>query len=119
MVFGQTQCLSDAVGGLEPNPVDISRQPIRVTFHHFQRLIAVLFINLDCQVGAYTMAVQEEHNFLDLLLLFPSLGDQARAFWSDVRHFSQSFRLMLDHLQGLLAKFIYDALSESGTNAFD
>ena len=119
-VFGRKpQRLGDPVCGFETDAIDISCQAIGIGLHNVQGFIAILFINLDRQVGAHPMTVQEKHDLLDLLLLFPGGGDQPGPFGTDIRHFTQAPGLCFDHFQGLLAKMLHDALRQARANPTD
>ena len=119
MVRRQAEGLGDAVGGFEAHAVNIPRQAVGVAAHHAEGLVAVLLVDLDRQVGADAVAVQEEHDLFDLLLLIPGKGDQAGALGADIRHFAQALGLAFDHFEGLSAEMGHDALGQARADAPD
>lgn len=79
MIRGQPQGLRDAIGGLEVNPVNVPLQLIGILLDGFQGFVAVGLVDLDRQVGADPVTMQEDHDLLDLLLLLPGFGDATSA----------------------------------------
>ncbi len=63
------------------------------------------------------MAVQEEHDLLDLLLLVPGAGDHGDALGADIRHLPQALGVVLDDVQGAYAKAGDDALRQARADA--
>ncbi len=117
VIGSQPQRLGDAVSGFETHPEDIPRQAVRIGLHHMHGLVAVLLVDLDRQVGADPIRVQEEHDLFDLALLLPGLGDHAHPLGTDVRDLLQALRLVFDHLQGGCAEVSDDALGKPRPNA--
>ena len=119
-VFGQqTEGLGDAVGCFESHTIDIAFELVGIFLDGFERGVAVGFVNLDRQVGADPVAVQEDHDFLDLLLLLPGGGDLPGSVQANAGHFAQAFRRVLDDLKGFFFKVPHNALGHLGTDAFD
>src|SRR5262245_16587364 len=72
---------SDCVGGLEPDAPYVTRQPVRIFGHHLHRIRTVGLENADCPRGPDPMAVQEDHDLANDLLLSPGSGDTAGSYW--------------------------------------
>src|ERR1039457_1499166 len=76
--------LRDLVSGREADPVDVLRQHVRIALHLLDCLLAVGLEDSHRPTGAHAVAVQEQHDFADLLCLlprmrypFPALGTDA------------------------------------------
>src|SRR5262245_10018902 len=67
----------DRVGGLEANAADATREPIWVFRHGLHGVRAVGLVNAHRSRRADAIAVKEEHDFADDLLLGPGGGDTA------------------------------------------
>ena len=74
-IVGDAQLAGDLVGRDEADAVDLACQPVGVGLHDLDGVVAVRLVDLDCQPGRDVVALQEEHHFLDLLLLRPGPGD--------------------------------------------
>src|SRR5438552_7836771 len=75
--------LRDLVGGREADAVDVFRQQVGIAPHGLNRLLAIGLEDSHRTAGADSMAVQEQHDFPDLLCLLPSLCDPLPALGAD------------------------------------
>ena len=62
------------------------------------------------------MRVEEDHDLLDLLLLFPGCDDLTCPILPNTGDFFQSMRLVLDDLKCRFPKAFHDTLRQLGTN---
>ncbi len=118
VILRQAERLGDPVSSLEADPEDIPRQAVWISPYHLQRLGAVVFVDFHCQSGSNAMTVQEQHDILDLLLLFPGGLDAGQAFASDIEYLQQFFWARLDHLQRAAAEGIYNPFRQSRPDPF-
>ena len=65
----------DRVGGLEANAADVTREPIRVIGHDPDRIRAIGLVDPHGAGCADAVAVQEDHDLADDLLLGPGRAD--------------------------------------------
>ena len=96
----------DGVGGLEADAADIARQAIRVLGHDLDGVGAIGLENPHRPRRADAMAVQEDHDLADDLLLSPAFGDALGANRANPGHLAQAVRLGLDDVEYLLAERI-------------
>ena len=75
----------DRVGGLEADAADVARQPIGVLGHDLDGVGAVGLEDPHRPGGADAVAVQEDHDLPDDLLLGPGVGDALGANRADAR----------------------------------
>src|SRR6266487_873528 len=94
----------DGVGGLEPDATDVARQAIGVLRHHLHGIAAVGLVDAHRPRRADTMAVQEDHDLADCLLLGPGGRDAAGSHRADAVHLPQAIRLRLDDVKHLVAE---------------
>ena len=106
----QAKRLSDAVSGFEAYAINVTFQLVGVLLHGFQGCFAIGFVDFDSQICANSMTVQEKHDLLNLLLLFPGGDNLAGAILSNARNFQQAFRLVFDNIEGCFPKMIYNSL---------
>ena len=69
----------DGVGGLEPDPPHVGGQPVRLVADDGDRRVAVFLVDPHRQRGGHPDALEEDHHFLDRLLLGPGGGDHRGA----------------------------------------
>ena len=67
----------------------------------------------------YVMALQEEHDVLDLLLLLPALFDPVHANTSDAGHIKQAVRIIFDDVQCISSKLPDDPPCEGRADPLD
>ena len=94
----------DRVGGLEADAADVARQPIGVLRHDLHGVGAVGLEDAHRPRRADAMAVQEDHDLADDLLLGPGVGDALGAHRADAGHLAQALGLGLDDVEHLLAE---------------
>src|SRR6266404_1641807 len=68
----------DLVGGAEADAADVASQAIGVLRDELDRLGAIGFVDAHRARGANTVAVQEQHDLADDLLLGPTTDDPLR-----------------------------------------
>ena len=110
MVSRQSKCLGNAICGFETHAVDIAFELVWILLNNLQSRITIGLVNLDRQIGAHAVTMQEHHDLLDLLLLLPSRDDLLRAVRANARHFEQTFRCGFDHIEGFFLKTSDDTL---------
>ena len=79
-----------------------------------QRFVVIGFVDLDHQVGADTMTVQEDHDLLDLFLLMPGFGDMVRAIHADAGDFQELLETCLTYIEGILLENTNDPFCQFG-----
>jgi hypothetical protein len=104
----------DGVGGLKPDATDITRQAIGILRHDLHGIAAVGLVNANRARRADTMAVQEDHDLADRLLLDPGGRDAAGSYRTDAVHLSQAIRLRLDDIEYLVAEGAQELLGVDG-----
>ena len=109
----------DLVRRLEAHSPDVLRQPIGGVLDDGDGFIAVLLEDFHREARAHVVALQEEHDFLDLFLLFPGGGDACGAFLADARHFAQAIDVSLDDVERLQAEVVHDPPGVDGADAAD
>jgi len=117
IVGRQAQRLGNLVGRLEADAVDVLHQLIGCGLDDRQRLIAILLVDLDRQMGGDAVAVEEDHHILDGPLLFPGLDDVVDALAADAQHFAQPLRVLVDDIQRFRAETVDDALGHDLAHA--
>ena len=68
--------------------------------------------------GTDLMPLQKEHDIFDLFLILPAFFDPFYPDLANPLHFDQQFRLLLDHVKGILPELLYDPLCEFRAYAF-
>ena len=109
----------DRVGGLEPDAADVPRQPIGVLRHDLDGVRAVGLEDANRPRGSDAMAVQEDHDLADDLLLGPGVGDPFGANGADAGHLAQPFGLGLDDVEDLLPERLDHLLGVDRPDAAD
>jgi hypothetical protein len=92
---------------------------IRVLGHDLDGIRAVSLENAHRACRADAMAVQEDHDLPDNLLLGPSAGDALGAHRADAGHLAQTVRLGLDHIEHFVAKRLDHFLGVDRADATD
>ena len=94
----------DLIGGSEADAADVAGQPVRVLRDQLNRIGAVGLVDADRARGADAIAVQEQHDLADHLLLGPAPDDPLGALRADAGHLAQAARLLLDDFEHALAE---------------
>src|SRR5262245_18598000 len=94
----------NGVSGLEADAADVTRQPIWVLGHHLDGIRAVGLEDADRPRRADAMAVQEDHDLPNRLLLGPGGTDPAGANRADAVDLSETRGFGLDDLEDVLAE---------------
>src|SRR5262249_38666729 len=68
---------------------------------------------------AHTVAMQEDHDLADHLLLGPGGDDATGPYWTDAIHFPEAVRLCLDDVKYLVAEGVQQLLGIGRANAAD
>ena len=77
----------DGIGRLEANAADIARQPVGVLGHDLDGIGAIGLVDPHRPRRADAVAVQEDHDLADDLLLGPGVGDALGAHRADAVDF--------------------------------
>jgi hypothetical protein len=75
--------LRDLVGGREADPVDVLRQRVGIAPHLLDCLLAISLEDSHRAAGADAVAMQEQHDFTNLLCLLPCVRDPLSALGTD------------------------------------
>src|SRR6266704_225115 len=92
----------DSVGRLETDAADIAGQPIGILRHDLHGVGAVGLIDAHRARRANAVAVQEDHDLTDDLLLGPGRNNAARPHRANAIHLPQAVVLRLDDVEHLL-----------------
>ena len=107
------------VGRGEADAADVLRKAVGIGAHHLDRALAVRFVDPRRAQGAEAVRVQIEHDLAHGLLLAPGLGDPSGEPAADARHLAQARRLVLDHLEHLVAERLHQLLGKAPADALD
>ena len=91
----------DSVCRLESYAPDVVGQSVWIGFDCIYALFAVLFVYLRSKGSAYSIALQEEHHILDILLLLPTVTDFLYSLLADARNFVELLNVSLDDIDSL------------------
>ena len=113
-----TQPLSQCIGGLEADAVDVEGQTVGV--------FRDLDVDTHCPRGAQPMGLEKDHDLADDLLFGPSTSHALLALGTDAVQFQQAFRGLFDDVKHrfaegahqLLGKVRADALDHAGAKVF-
>ena len=89
----------DLVGALEADAADVAREPVGVLGDHLDGIGAVGLEDPHRPRGADAMAVQEQHDLADHLLLGPALRDALGALGPDPGDLAQALGALLDRVE--------------------
>ena len=123
--YADERCLFDAelgrdlVGRAEADAADIAGQPVRVLRDQPNGIGAVSFVNAHRARRADAIAVQEQHDLTDDLLLGPARDDPLRALRANPGDLTKATWLLLDDLEHGLAKGAYKLLRIDRPDAAD
>ena len=107
------------VGGLEADATDIACQAIRVLGHDLDGVAAIGLEYPDRPRCADAMAVQEDHDLADRLLLSPAGNDPTRTHRANAVDFPQASGLRLDDVEHLVAEGAEELLGVNRADAPD
>ena len=71
--FLDAELHGDSIGGLEPDPTDVASQPVWVLGHYLNGIGSVGFVDAHRPCRADAVAVQEDHDLSNDLLLGPGI----------------------------------------------
>ena len=94
----------DRVGGLETDASNVPGEPIGVLGHDLDGVRAVGLEDANRPGSSDPVAVQEDHDLSDDLLLGPGVRDPFGPNRADARHLAKPIRLGLDDVEDLLTK---------------
>ena len=97
----------DLVGGDETDPPHVLGQPVGILLNDPHRVLSVGLVDAGGVGGADPVALQEQHHAPYLLLLLPCPFDALHPAGSDPRSLGQTLRLLIDHLQGVVAETVH------------
>ena len=109
----------DAVGGLEADAPDVVGKAVGILPHLVDALLAVLPVDFGRIGRTHAVALQKEHDVLDVLLLLPALADLRHTFPPDAGDFVESFDVRLDDVDGLRSEPPDDGPGEPRADALD
>ena len=109
----------DRVGALETNASDVPGKPIGVLGHDLHGVRAVGLEDANRPGGADPVAVQEDHDLPDDLLLGPGVRDPLGSNRADARHLAKPIGLGLDDVEDLLPEGLDHLLGIDGPDAPD
>ena len=89
---------------LKPMPSDVPGKPIGVLGHDLHGVRAVGLEDANRPGGADPIAVKEDHDLPDDLLLGPGVRDAFGSNRADARHLSKPIRLGLDDVEDFLTE---------------
>src|SRR6266516_5743200 len=109
----------DGIGGLEANAADVACQAIGILRHDLHGIAAIGLVNAHRPSRADPMAVQEDHDLADRLLLGPGGRDAAGAHRTDAIHLPQTIWFRFDDIEHLLAEGAQELLGIHRADAAD
>src|SRR6516225_433703 len=89
----------DLVGRAEADATDVAGQTVRVFRDQSDRIGAIGLVNAHRARRADTVAVQEQHDLANYLLLRPTGDNPLRALGANAGHLPQPTRLLLDDVE--------------------
>ena len=98
LLFPEPHLLRDGIRSLEADSPDIVRKAVWILLHDFDAVVTVRLVDLRRVAGADIMALQKDHDVLDLHLLQPALLDTLHTGPSDAWNLQQPVRLILDNV---------------------
>ena len=109
----------DLVGGAEADAADVACQAVGVFRDQLDSISAIGLVDAHRPRGADTVAVQEQHDLADDLLLGPAGDDALGAFRADAADLTQPVRLLRNDLEHGLAKGAHELFGVDGADATD
>ena len=89
----------DLIGGAEADAADVAGQAVGVLRDQLHGIGAIGLVDAHRARGADAVAVQEQHDLADDLLLGPAADDALRTLRADAGHLTQAARLLLDDVE--------------------
>src|SRR5439155_342056 len=109
----------DLIRGAEADATDVPGQAIGVFRDELDGLGAVGLVDAHRARGADAVAVQEQHDLADDLLLGPTANDALRPLRADPVDFAQAARLLLDDVEHGIAESAHELLRVDRPDAAD
>ena len=109
----------DLVGTLEADAADVAREPVGVVADHLDGIGTIGLEDPHRTRGADAMAVQEQHDLADHLLLGPALDDALGALRTDPADLAQARGLVLDQVEHRLAERLHQPAGVDRADALD
>ena len=95
-----------SVGSLETNAPNIIRKFIWIAFHCFNAFLSILLVYLCCIRRTHTITLQEEHDILYVLLLFPTFLDFLDSFLANANNLIKPFYVGFNYINGFCSKLL-------------
>ena len=108
--MAEAQFGANRIGRFEADPRDIAGEQIGVGPHAGDGVLAVEFIHPQGAARADAVAVQEDHDVADGLLLGPGALDLLAAAGADTLDFLQAGRRYFDDVENILPEFVHELL---------
>src|SRR5262249_34782470 len=89
----------DLVSGAGADTPNVASQPIRIFGDKSDRIDTAGLVNPHRARCGYAIAVQEQHDLADDLLIGPASDDPLGALRSNASHFTKAMRLLLDDVE--------------------
>ena len=109
----------DLVGALEADAADVAREPVGVFGDHLDGIRAVGLEDPHRPRGADAVAVQEQHDLADHLLVGPAAPDALGALGPDPGHLPQALGALLDGVEHALGERLDQLAGVDGADALD
>ena len=109
----------DLIGGAEADAADVASQAIRVLRDEPNGIGAIGLVDAHRARRADAVAVQEQHDLADDLLLGPAGDDPLRALRADAGHLAQAVGLLLDDVEHGFAEGAHELLRIDRPDAAD
>ncbi|EJX04947.1 hypothetical protein EVA_06945 [gut metagenome] len=109
----------NAVRSLKADAPDVVSQTIRIPLNLFNTFLAVFTVDFGSIGSTHSIALQEEHYILDVLLFLPTLTNLFYTLLADTRHIIEFFNIGLNHVNSIQTELLDDELGELRTDAFD
>src|SRR6202022_933934 len=103
----------------EADATDVPGQPVRVLRDELDGVGTVVLVDAHRARGADAVAVQEQHDLTDDLLLGPTANDALRPLRADPGHLAQAARLLLDDVEHGVAESAHQLLGVDRPDAAD
>src|SRR5438046_4057068 len=92
------------IGGDKADPPNVASQAVRVLGDQLNGIGSVGLIDPYGSRGSDAVAMEEQHDLADDLLLGPARDDLSCTLGADAGHFAQTSRLLLDNLKDVFAE---------------
>ena len=84
-VIGEAEIDGDAISGLEPDPLDLPRDPIGLVHQNVFRIVAETINELHALRGRHAVGLQKDVELALNFLFVPRLLDASDPFFTDAR----------------------------------